>query len=330
MLVSEIYDDAINVLGQCDQATLFNRLTQAVRLLARKARWDSTLGEMDIVVCDGCVTLPFEVKTVLGVATNGQASYLQDQWVTYHLNGPGVGNVCTQTVSYTRIVGAFSTIRDPSQGVYLTAVLDSSADNNTPLRVFGWDATGQRIYSPNPITGALEDGFLVPTIYGSTTFNPQVPPILKVDRVEKSVTNGFVRLLGLNTSDLTLNAVLGIYNPFEVDPKYIRLKVTPCSWVRVKYQKHDDVIRSVNDWININDPMSVLMALKSIRMRFEDKNDDADRFEQTASRLMSEEQKSLQPNTVLAPQIINGDSFQTEDGMFYGNNGVWGANGAWW
>lgn len=311
------------MLGICDETVIFNRLTQAVRMLARKARWNSTLNEIDICVCDGCVTLPAECKTILGVAVNGAPSFLQDSWISYHLNGPGT-NTCYPTSDYTRIVGTFCTIKDPSSPVYLAAALDSAADNNKILRVYGWTSNGTRIFTPNPLTGQMEDGILVPTVYGFTSTNPSAPAIQRIDRVQKDPTVGFVRLLAINPADLSLNTVLGIYQPNEVNPQYVRLKVPRCACVRVKYQKHDDIIRSQEDWVNIADEQSILMALKAVRFRLEDKFADADAAEATAGRLLSEEQKSLQPNSVLAPQVINQDIFndaRQENQMFYGSTG---------
>lgn len=321
MLVSEIYEDARGVLGKCNEELVFRRLTEAVRLLARKARWDSTLAEIDICVNRGYVTLPAECKTVLGVLSNGQPTHFTDSWFSYHLNGPG-STQCA-AVGYTRLKGTYPTINDPSAPVYLVAELQSAQDNNSLIRVFGFKQDGTEVYTPNPTTGVMEPGALVPTVFGYPVPLLDAPQFARITRVQKAVTSGFVRLLAINPSDLSSHTLIGYYGPNETDPQYQRLQVGQYSWVRVRYQKKDDVIRSQNDWLNLSDPMSLMMALKSVRFRYEDKSDEADKFEATASRLMSEEQKSLQPNSVLVPQIINGDSWNTaeqEDEMFYGGN----------
>ncbi len=308
MLVSEIYPDVIEALGKCNEATAFRRLTQAIAMLQNKARWNPNLGELDICVTQSYVTLPRVVGTVLGVLTNGKPNYLTDaSWFNYHLNGPG--NQDCVGCSYAQVAGTFCTIRDPSAPVYLVAELESAADNNSQLRVFGLDASGKEIYSANPDTGAMEPGFLVPTVYGYSVRNPDISPIARITRVQKVVTSGRIRLLAVNTGGLTPHTLIGHYEPDETDPQYQRLKVPPHSWVRVKYQKKDYTIRSQNDWIALNSSQALVLGVKAVKFRMDDKIDIAAQYEAEASRLLSEDQAAKQAAVVLSPQIVNSDTW---------------------
>lgn len=317
MLVSEIYEDARSVLGKCDESFTFRRLTEAVRLLTRKARWDATVTDIDVCVSEGFVTLPADCKTVLGVIVNRAPSYLQDSWLQYSLSGPGAQD-CVYA-PYTLVNGFFPTYRDPSSPVLLVAQLESAADNNKMLRVFGYRQDGTEVWTPNPTTGVMEPGQLVPTIFGYAVPATDAPQFARITRVDKEQTDGFIKLLAVNPGSLSAHTTIGYYSPVETSPQYQRLQVQAKSWVRVRYQKKDLTIRSQSDWINLSDPMALMMALKSVKFRYEDKHDEADKYEAMASRLLSEEQKSLQPNTVLAPTIINSDSWAnaSQSGMFY-------------
>lgn len=308
MLVSDIYADVIEALGKCNEATAFRRLTQAIAMLQNKARWNPNLGEMDLCVTQGYVTLPRVVGTVLGVLTNGKPNYLTDaSWFNYHLNGPGEQDCVS--CNYAQIAGTFCTIRDPSAPVYLVADLESAADNNSQLRVFGTDANGREIFTANPLTGVMEPGFLVPTVFGFQIRNADAPAIARITRIQKSVTNGRIRLLAVNMAGSTAHTLIGYYDPDETEPQYQRLKVPPHSWVRVKYQKKDYTIRSQNDWIALNSSQAVIMAVKAVQFRLDDKDDVADKYEATAARLLSEDQAAKQASVVLSPQIVNSDQF---------------------
>ncbi len=308
MLVSDIYDDVIEALGKCNEVTAFRRLTEALAMLQNKARWNPNLADIDLCVTQNYVTLPRFVGTVLGVATNGKPNYFTDaSWFDYHLNGPGVQDCVS--CNYSQLAGTFCTIRDPSAPIYLVAEMETSADNNSLLRVFGTDASGNQIFSPNPTTGVQEPGFLVPTVYGFPVRAANIPPIARITRIQKSVTNGRVKLLAVNTDDLSPHTLIGYYEPDETYPQYQRLKVPVHTWVRVKFQKKDYVIRSMNDWISLNSSQAIIMAVKAVKFRYDDKIDIASSYEQEASRLLSEDQKSNQAAVVLSPQIVNSDTF---------------------
>lgn len=318
MLVSEIYDDVIDALGRCNQAVAFRRLTDAITMLQNKAKWNPNLADIDICVTQSYVTLPRIVKTVIGVSTNGKPNYLTDaSWFDYHLNGPGVQD-CVPC-GYAQLAGTFCTIRDPSAPVYLVTELETAADNNSQLRVFGLDVNGNEIYSPNPTTGVQERGFLVPTIYGFSVPPANIPAIARITRIQKDVTNGRVKLIAINPSDLSAHTLIGYYEPDETDPQYQRLKVPPHSWVRVKFRKKDYTIRSLNDWIALGTSQALIMGVKAVKFRLDDKDDVADKYEMAAVRLLTEDQASNQADVVMSPQVVNSDTFNQcqQEGLIY-------------
>lgn len=318
MLVEEIYPDVIEALGKCNEATAFRRLTEAIAMLSNKAKWASNLGEIDVCVTQNYVTLPRVVGTILGVTTNGKPNYLTDaSWFDYHLNGPGVQD-CADC-HYAQVAGTFCTIRDPSSPVYLVAEPESAADNNALLRVFGTDSNGQEIYTPNVETGVMEQGFLVPTIFGFPVRNGAAPAVARITRIQKAVTYGRIKLLAVNVDDLTAHTLIGYYDPTETSPQYQRLKVPPHSWVRVKYQRKSAAITSQSDFIFLNSSQAVILGVKAVKFRLDDKPDVAASYEAEAARLLSEDASAIQPAVVLSPQIVNSDHFNQCDQstMFY-------------
>lgn len=315
MYVEEIYNElkGPEVLGTCDEPTIFARLTDAVSLISDQGTFDPLIGEMDLCVCDGCVTLPAEVETVLGVNQAGMPTIIRDEWYQYHINGGGT--TCYGSWAYTDNLGYFSTFKDPSSPVALIAEVESSRDNQKTLRVYGWDEDGKRIYTPNA-NGELEDGFLVPTVYGFSQPNPNAPLISRIDRVQKAVTNGFIKLIAVN-SDGSTHTLIGNYLPYETNPRYVRIRVPDRNWLRIKYKKKNFQIRSQRDWINIDSREALIMAVKSVFFRRKGQIGPAREMEGEAIRILNNHIQSKLPPSPREPQIIYNEYPKDTDTLFY-------------
>lgn len=317
MIVSEIIGESRDVLGKCPNDYVFKRITDAVRLANNQAAGnDWNVAIMDLCVCDGCLTLPADVGTILAINNGGMPTLLRDQWYQYHANGSG--SDCCVPCGYSDELGPASTFRDPSEPVNLVAVVENALDSNLTLRVFGWDVNGKRIYTEGA-SGVLEDGFLVPMVYGFPTPNPAAPAILRIDRVQKAVTNGFVKLIALNASDGDPNTTIGYYQPWETTPSYRRIRVPDRSYIRIKYRKKDLEVRGLTDWINIDNREALLLLLKAVKMRLDNQLEQARGFENEAMRLLSNEASTLRPPANIGPQIVFNEGLPAGqwDTMFY-------------
>lgn len=315
MYVSDIIDDlkSADVLGICDEPQIFRRLSEGVKLISDQGILDPSIGEMDICVCDKCVTLPSEVGTVLAVNSSGFPTLLRDQWFQYHLNGTGSEGYTP--CSYTDVVGEVSTFRDPSEPVALVAEVESAQDSNKKLRVFGWDVDGKRIFTVGS-SGQLEDGFLVPTVYGFSQPNPAAPLIARIDRIQKDLTNGFVRLLAIN-ADNSPHTLIGYYQPYETNPRYVRIQTQANNWIRIKYKKKDFEVRSRRDWINIDNREVITLAVKAVNFRRKNQLELASQMEAEAIRLTNNEANSKRPPGLSTPQIIFNEYPNCQDRLFY-------------
>lgn len=316
MYVSDILTEAKDIIGQCSDSVLFRRISDAVRLAnAQSAGNDWNIAVMDLCVCDGCVTLPADVGTVLSVNNGGFPTLMRDQWFQYHANGAGID--CCVPFGYTDELGQVSTYRDPDQAVKLVAVVNNALDSGCTIRVFGWDDDGKRIYTTGA-GGILEDGFLVPTVYGFSVASTEAPAVARIDRVQKSVTNGFVQLIAIdpNTS-LSLNQI-GYYLPWETNPTYRRIKVPDRSWLRIKYRRKDIEVRSSVDWINFDNREALFLLLKAIKFRLNDQIDTARSYETEGMRLLSNDAASLKPPGINPPQVIFSEGIDGQsEGLLY-------------
>lgn len=326
MRVRDLYGDVSNTLGKCDEATVFRRLSDAVRLLANKGLFDANVAFMDIRTEEGTITLPPEVDTVLAVNVSCRPTLVRDEWFQYHLNG--IGSELKSDCGYTDVLSQNTpVVRALVAPVKLVARPRSVTDNNKTLRVFGWTEDGERIYSTED--GRTVDGFLVPVVFGFPQVNPDAPAIARIDRVEKATTNDYVELVAVNPlATATELYRLGLYGPWERDPSYRRIRISTrqnntegaeIQAVRIAYKKKTTEIRSLDDWINLDNREALLLAVKAVKFRDANNPEQARAFESEAQRLLSEEAESKRPTNALSgPQIMREDEWGCRtDSLFY-------------
>lgn len=319
MFVKDILPDLSQAIGTCTNDYAFRRLTDAVRLLTSNSLISSDLGEIAICVCGGFVTLPPEVQTVLGITVDGCPAIIRDEWFTYHINGPG--DTGYTPFKFTDVLGNnYPTIRDPAEPVKIAAKIRAASDQNKILRVFGWDADGERIFTTGA-DGTMEDGFLVPMVYGKVLINSDAPAIVKIDRVYKENTSDMVDLLGIDPDTMEAVSLLGRYRPKENTPAYTRIRVPAQEVVRVKYRRRVFEVQDEYDWIPVNNREALIHAIRAVKYRLDGKYQNAREAEAEAVRLVKQDTDSDRPGGIHPPQIINNELPRATAGssMFYGN-----------
>lgn len=154
MFVSEIFDEASEILGTTDQGKIFRVLTQAVQILMESGHWFHTQQEID--VCTGwdgmTVTLPREVEVPLAVQVDGSPLYFRSRFFAYGVNrGNKFDSVCWAWDDK----GSVATIMDIRQPSQLVAVAEHSNDVGKKIRVIGTDQWNR------PLRTQLKDGTLL-------------------------------------------------------------------------------------------------------------------------------------------------------------------------
>lgn len=326
MYVSDVWAEVKRSFEGCDEATIFRRLTEAIRMMNNLGILDYNIGQMTICACEGCITLPRDVGTVLGVNQKGQPTLLQDQWFQYHINGPG-SNDCAPCSPNSYELGQVCTFRDPVSPAYLKAEVESAADNGKKVRVFALDTEGRKIFTPGP-DGKLYEGFLVPTIFGYFQRAPDVPPLSSIYRISKEVTKDYLKLYAVNL-DGSSQTLVGNYEPSETEPAYRRIRVGSCGSVRIKYKKKDLEIRSQRDWINSDNRLALIHACRSVKFSLDDKYDMANAAKAQVVQLINEEAEAMRPSGPRVPQIIN-SVYRDDDNLYYGSHGDGRGSGSWY
>lgn len=155
--VSEILDEAIEILGNCNKAKLYTKITRAVEVLANKGEWDILTKQVDIcALSDGCtVTMPRDVMTILAVNNDGRPMFARNKWYEFHYNGSGSGHQVPWAWDNQELTPVFMDIIKPSP---LIAIADLKTDLGAQIRIFGYDQNGKWIRSQLP-DGTWIDGF---------------------------------------------------------------------------------------------------------------------------------------------------------------------------
>lgn len=162
MFVSEILEEVKEVLGRCDEAKAFSRLTDAIQALQDEGDWNANIGVIDIraAISDGRnISLPREVETPLAVAVNCRPAFMRDEFYEFHLNGDGIESCGVPWAWDDR--GLSPTFMDIVSASELIAVSSLASDAGQLIRVLGKDDGGRDLRMQLE-DGTWVDGLVVP------------------------------------------------------------------------------------------------------------------------------------------------------------------------
>ncbi len=160
MFVSQIFDEAAEILGTTDTSKVFRKLTQAVQTLMESGHWMHSTAEVD--VCTGwdrqTVTLPRDIEVPLAINVDGSPVYFRNRLFQYHVNKGGMYNPVDWAWDDRGFVATMMDIIQPSQ---LIAVAESDNDAGKYLRIIGADSNNRSLRSQT-LQGTGIDGLLIP------------------------------------------------------------------------------------------------------------------------------------------------------------------------
>lgn len=292
IIVGDIYDDASDIFGAVSKEKVFDRVSDAIDLLSSKCNWDGMTGTLDICCANDCeYTLPDFVETVLKVNFGGLPTLGQNKWFEFHLNGPGS---CSNMLGYGQWTwgdkGSYPTFKDIKRPSQLVVSLSDASDNNIQIRVKGWNEKGERVYTDG------QDGYVPPAVYGVPMPDVNCPRFSRIESIRaESEPIGYLKVsaLDVGTPEGTL---LTILEPGQVQTNFRRIRVPGrIQTIRVLFRKKTRRVRSYNDLIPLSSKMAIIMAMKAVNAYKKDDVESGMAFEQTATRILEEEQNSRNP-----------------------------------
>ena len=240
MFVSEIFDEAADILGTTDQNKVFRKLSQAVQSLMETGHWFHTNAEVD--VCTGwdgqTITLPRGIEVPLGVNVDGSPQYFRNRLFQYSVNKGGMYNPVGWAWDDRGFVATQMDIRQPSQ---LVAVAETDNDVGKKIRVIGTDNNNRPLRSQLP-DGTGVDGLLV-TIHSKNDFpygliqpeyetiNTRTATISPLNQFYSSSVHQLMsgQAVVLNTNGSAMNYFINgkTYYIGVVDPNNVQLYTNP-------------------------------------------------------------------------------------------------------
>jgi hypothetical protein len=167
MFVSQIIDEATEILATTDRKKVYRKLTQAIQTLMQAGHWYHTSAEVD--VCTGwdgqTITLPRNIEVPLAVNIDGSPTYFRNRLFQYHVNKGGMYAPVDWAWDDRGMVSTQMDIRQPSQ---LVAVAEHASDAGLKIRVVGTNDTNRPLRTQTD-RGTGIDGHYV-TVHAMTDF----------------------------------------------------------------------------------------------------------------------------------------------------------------
>ena len=285
-----------DILGISDRSKIINYIERAIEIVEYKTNWERYVGALDICTgCDGTLTLPSFVDTVLAVNVNGYPSYPRNGWYEYHLNGQGSRNV-PSSVAWTWDNRGFTpTLQDLTSWSVVAAIVEDPIDGNGSLQmqVFGETADAQgntkEVLTIPTAPGASMPGVMLQLRSGYANMDPAATRFKRITRVIKPVTRGYVKLVGFDGTVGGKAVTLGYYGPNETQPAYRRLRINRANtWCRVRYRRTDFPLINDFDIIPLPSRQAILDLVKAIRLRETNNIDVAEQYEQKSIQLLQD------------------------------------------
>lgn len=303
IIAGDLYDSACDIFGPIGQQKIFDRMTEAVELLANLSNWDPLIGYVDIATFDSFyLTLPQYVDQVLAINVNKSRGLFRNSWHEFHMNGLGQDNDAADSVGSNRPCGGWEEIGEmccafplisPS---YLVASPVSNSDNGTPVRVYGIDPNDLPIYGTDGNPGAL-----ITCEQNSFDISGQSLPFKRIDRIVIGTPQSFLQLFATDGTQILQN--LGTFWPNIAEPRFRVIRVgQKAVTVRLRYKKRLIKISSLTDPIHMRSRSAMLNAMRAIQTAITDPN-SAQALMDAAKDLLNKEWRSMHPHEQLGIQV---------------------------
>jgi hypothetical protein len=304
IIAADLYDFACDVFGPIGQAKIFDRMTEAIELLANLSQWDPLEGYVDILTFDSFyVTLPQYVDQILAINVNKSTGTFRSRWFEFNMNGLGQDNDYADAVGSSRPCGGWEEVGEmpcafPLQSPsYLVASPVIIADNGTPVRAYGIDQNDLPIYDVTD----KNLGAVITCEQGSFDISRQALPFKRIDRITIGEPQSFIDLYATDGTQYLQS--LGTFWPNISEPKFRVIRIgQKAVTIRIRYRKRWTKITQLTDPLHMRSRSALMNALRSIQTAIQDPN-SAQVLLMAAKDQLNKEWRSIHPHEQLGLQV---------------------------
>lgn len=322
LIAADVIDDVFEIFGPIGLPKAFDRLTDVTKMLNDKSQWEGSEGYVDINVGEGgIVTQPRWCYRPVKINIGNRPAQMRNRWFEFHLDGPG--SQCQTPCNRWDDLGQVVTICDPTFPFRLVALNDANDDDGATLTVYGYDANGRRVRTPNEDVDSPDkfiDGVKLTANYANTQPDPQGPVFSRIERIVRDQTQGFQQLIAYS-EDYTQQKLIGYYEPDETEPNYQRIKLpflppSGCQWIRMRYRKRDQKVKSLTDPLGLKSRLAVVNGLRAVQAQ-KDNPDTAAKYEMTAVNYLADELATNNPSQQFSIEVDPYDFAPETTGMTF-------------
>jgi hypothetical protein len=276
MIVSDIYQKVVNILGNSDSSYVYSIISDAIELGANKGLYDPLIGYLKITVgTDNLVYLPRDVEVPIRINVDSNPAFFHDRFFEFQSNTDGTptGDTLGYTWDERTPCALQKTIADT--GMTFKAFGFSASDNGKTVTLYGTDINGQTqsevltIHNATPTAGTVTWADVAAAYNGATA--------------------GTVSIKG--ATDTLLYALYAIG---DVEPKFRRIRVSKAgATLRVMYRRRTFKVSAQTDYIPLHSELSLVMFCKAVKLNLEDAYDAAQEAEKQAVRFLEEKQATI-------------------------------------
>ena len=294
MIAEDVIDRVAQVIGSCNEATVFEYLSDAVEILANKATWDPLACYLDIQTTGGNeVVLPDFVDDVLKVNINRKPAFSRGRLFEFRQNTDG-------TVIGDELGFTWADRGDRPVQVVHSEPVQLRASAADAIRAYGRDSEDKEIYHTDGT-----QGYPVGTALAGPNFKI-------VTGIKKYKTTNYVNLFAGS-------AEIGTYEPRDYEPAFRIIKVSQSTAaVRLLVQRRTYMISSRYDWIPISSRVAIASMVKSLFLaRKQSDIKEVMYYERQAVQLLQEEQDSHNAHSKMSDETevitVRNQSYETSE-----------------
>lgn len=216
LICADLYDDAAEIFGNAGRQKLFDQLSIAREVLAKKSNWDAATGSVDLWKSDtsqaqtvhgkghGIYVLPRFVGAVCAVNVDTTKNMPRNRWFEFHMNGTLEREVSDQKtwdeMDDVVVINPLPVDKDSRHiiPVRVAAVPENAIDDGARIRIYGFerliDGREVEVYRDG------ERGWLCPCRAATNVPANDCPSFVRFTDIDRDETRGFVSLYGYTES----------------------------------------------------------------------------------------------------------------------------------